>query len=256
MNKYDINPGIFYQLKHKPELIQLIDDCLSTDQNNDEDFKEFPKYQILDILNETEHGRKRLYQMLSSKDLTSNVMLHYDRSQIYSEYIKIVNQWLQDEDNEITTAERADTNIKFSWSSVNKINDTNNTKTFTKNSSLNQKLYKRAFTGLKRIHEESRRNEIYKSKEQENTKSVKTEINSTFKMDPLEKFVAYALPTKPKTKKTKRKSLLWFWPNKEKHPENRVNQSYHVRSISESEHRYNDDIKSFNKNDGATFLYK
>lgn len=207
------------------DLPKLIDECMPLE---DEAIKNDGPYQLYDLLDNAENGRKRMYKLLSSRYNETKVFLNYHKSQLFHEFTEIVGNWkleekraTRDTKKSQTAAAIEDSAIVFSWSALNKQKgklqqqDVDEHIVPESDKSTNQKLYEMASVGLNKIYlkEKKLKQEKLTDSNEPDKESTDRDTNSKFKMDPLEQFVAQALPKEPKhkRKKNKRKSTFWFW---------------------------------------------
>ncbi|SCV05633.1 LANO_0H11782g1_1 [Lachancea nothofagi CBS 11611] len=209
------------------ELKELMNKALPRGENEhiDREGNDKTLYDLLDI---APHGRKLLNELFSGPRGRGDVFQHYEKSAIHKQLVEKVDSWIVEEEefSGDTGASRAVSQGEyssaiFSWSSANKDkkkpSSTDGKRVSSRglyHHSLNQTLRKKAYAGINELLAQRRDQERQRELEKISFLNSTPIAPSTFKVDPLQKFEARALPRerkkKPKQQK-KRSSILWFW---------------------------------------------
>ncbi|SCV03536.1 LAME_0H11210g1_1 [Lachancea meyersii CBS 8951] len=221
----------------KDEIAQLLNKALPID-NNEEMRREPEIVTLYELLDVAPHGRKLKNDLFSTFHGNTSVFQHYGKSSINRHLVDTVDSWIVEkeelagETGGLRAASRGEySSAIFSWSSANKDKkklSSSQGKGHTSSSgdhgprlSLNQALQKQANAGISEFLTQRRVQE--RSREIEKLASTKTVsiTPSSFKVDPLLKFEAHALPKQKKQdaakrqrqqqKKKNRLSNLFFW---------------------------------------------
>lgn len=181
-----------------------------------EDRKQSELYEILDS---TKNGRKRMFQLTSTRSPETNVWKNLMKSNLWKEHEAITRRWAEEEkystSNMSQDLNNDRPNVAFSWSSANKLGN-GSVPTMgavpLKPRTTNEILYSIAMKKAAELRQEQQTEDSMLSPklvQQQTTHDNGSK--SHIKIDPLQQFVAQALPREKKKKpKQKRKSMFWF----------------------------------------------
>ncbi|SCU94310.1 LADA_0G07800g1_1 [Lachancea dasiensis] len=220
--------------KLSDELEGLIDRVLPRNETEELQEETTPRtlYGLLDV---APHGRKRMNQLLAGPHGSGDVFQHYENSAIHRTLAKTVDEWIVRQEDVAGGQRPGSRDVSqgefssaiFSWSSANRDKKATSSSQGSgrigdihRQYSLNQQLRSKAYEGIADLL--ARRRDQERQREIDSIASVtKTRMTpGGFKVDPLQKFEARALPKERKkkgpkqgkqTQSQKRSSLLWFW---------------------------------------------
>lgn len=232
-----------------PTLEELFDELLMTRINAKQD--KTGQRVLYEVLDQVEHGRKSMNSLFHSKTMKSKsaIIFNYDNSQLRAKSSQIAHQWSTIERRTIsqTTSStlKIDAPVIFSWTKESVgINDSSSSVgeaavKSCEDQTTNDKLFKRASKRLNAISIETiewsrpLRNSTSSGVEEDDAASRRLAwANPNFRVDPLQPFVAKALPKQPKKesldkkkKRPKSKGLFGFWHSQKKKDQKKTEKS-------------------------------
>lgn len=186
---------------------------------------------LYELLDNCEYGRKRMFQLLSNRPLNTKIWTKFRESAIENDCAMEIEKWYAQEpdtNSNMQVGMGNGPNINFAWSSSSpttqsvrdKVGSDRHERNMTERSTItNEYLLNKAKKSAREIREKQRTSETVfnDSANPKGSHEVSMHAPPQFKMDPLETFVAQALPReKKKSNKHKHKSILWFWGSNEK----------------------------------------
>lgn len=198
---------------------------------------------IYELLDEVANGRKLMNCLFHSNVLchTNGAVPIYEGNQLQRQSSKIAQRWFEIEKRTTSKATSAtlqvDAPVIFSWSKKSpsttdlEITNTEKSSEATINEATNQVLFKSISTRLDQIASESKYWQTFTQQDAANDKRIdetstqKSQwADSNFRVDPLQTFVAQALPKETKKESpikkknsSKGRNLFNFWSKHSKH---------------------------------------